>query len=73
LRKLNDTDLVLLEKLLVAKMGPIVWDKDAFESLVIDEETKDLIMALVTNKVEKNKGTDLIGGKGNGLVVLFHG
>jgi hypothetical protein len=65
--------LTFLGKLLVAKMGPIVWDKDAFGSLVIEQDTKDLIMALVTNKVERNKGTDLISGKGNGLVVLFHG
>jgi len=54
-------------------MGPIVWNHDAFDSLVMEEESRELILALVTNTIETNKSTDLIAGKGNGLVVLFHG
>lgn len=59
--------------LLIENTSPVCWDQDAFKSLVIDDETKELIMALVTNKIDPSKSTDLIGGKGSGLVILFHG
>jgi hypothetical protein len=58
---------------LIENTSPVKWDQDAFESLVVDSETKELIMALVTNKIDVSKNTDLISGKGSGLVVLFHG
>lgn len=45
----------------------------AFDSLVVDHDTKELVQALVTNQVAKEKGTDLMDGKGNGLVILLHG
>jgi hypothetical protein len=51
----------------------VSWNKEAFKHLVIDEEIKDLIQALVTSKVEVEQGTDLIQGKGNGLIILLHG
>ncbi|KAM0544894.1 hypothetical protein ACHAO7_008553 [Fusarium culmorum] len=49
------------------------WNKQAFRHLVIDEETKDIIQALVTSKLETDQTTDLIQGKGNGLIILLHG
>lgn len=49
------------------------WNKDAFSHLVADPETKELVQALVTNKVAAEKGTDLMQNKGNGLIMLLHG
>ncbi len=57
----------------VAWITPVVWNREAFDSLVVDGETKELVKALVTNQITKEKGTDLIEGKGNGLVILLHG
>lgn len=41
--------------------------------MVIKEKTKQLIHALISNHIEAQKSTDLISGKGNGLVMLLHG
>ncbi|KAH8662869.1 hypothetical protein BGZ60DRAFT_506493 [Tricladium varicosporioides] len=41
-------------------------------SLVLDNKTKGLIEALVSNQLEADKSTDLISGKGNGLILLLH-
>jgi hypothetical protein len=46
---------------------------EAFDSLVVDDDTKELVKALVTNQLTKEKGTDVLDGKGNGLVILLHG
>jgi hypothetical protein len=51
----------------------VKWNTKAFESLVVDGETKELISALVTNQIDAEKGTDLMSGKGNGLFILLHG
>lgn len=51
----------------------VAWNKRAFDNLVIGEETKELIQALVTNQLASEKSTDLISGKGNGLIILLHG
>lgn len=47
-------------------------NKVAFSKVVIDREYKDLISALVSNQLESEKYTDLIEGKGNGLILLLH-
>ncbi|KAK2613559.1 hypothetical protein N8I77_000466 [Diaporthe amygdali] len=57
----------------VDRVREVQWRKEAFHHLVIDEETKDLIHALITNKIAANKSTDWIGTKGNGLIMLLHG
>ncbi|KAI0860249.1 P-loop containing nucleoside triphosphate hydrolase protein [Xylaria cubensis] len=57
----------------VDKVEPVIWNKQAFKHLVIKEKTKRLIQALVSNQIEAEKSTDLITGKGNGLVMLLHG
>ena len=66
-------------------MGPVTWNKDAFERLVLPKKTKDLVKALVmvrTSKLGEQQGMslsgkrkrdDLIAGKGNGLIMLLHG
>jgi hypothetical protein len=50
----------------VEHIVPVVWNKEAFRSLVADKETKELITALVTNQLAAEKATDLMSGKGTG-------
>ena len=57
----------------VDRILDVTWNKDAFESLVVDEKTKELVQALVTNQLKADNSTDLIAGKGNGLTILLHG
>ncbi|CAG7561233.1 unnamed protein product [Fusarium equiseti] len=52
---------------------PVHWNKQAFRHLVIDEEIKDIIQALVTSKLATDNTTDFIQGKGSGLIILLHG
>lgn len=59
--------------LLVENVSSVCWNQEAFNTLVVDNETKDLIMALVTNKINALQSTDLMSGKGNGLIILLHG
>ena len=49
------------------------WNEESFKSLVVDNDTKELIIALVTNKLEAERATDLMAGKGSGLIILLHG
>lgn len=61
----------------------IKWNKTAYDRLVIPDESKVLIQALVTvRKSQKGvkhglgvagKRVDIIAGKGNGLIMLLHG
>ncbi|KAI9662249.1 MAG: hypothetical protein M1821_008415 [Bathelium mastoideum] len=60
-------------KLPVDKLESVDWNENAFNSLAIDKGTKELVEALVTNKIEADKGTDLVAGKGTGLIMLLHG
>ncbi|KAI1466490.1 uncharacterized protein F4812DRAFT_465752 [Daldinia caldariorum] len=57
----------------VDNIGDVVWNEIAFERLVPEEKTKSLIRALVSEQIETTKSTDLISGKGNGLIMLLHG
>ena len=61
------------EVLEVSRISDVSWNKDAFENLVIEPFAKNLIKALVMQQLEKEKGTDLIAGKGQGLIALLHG
>jgi hypothetical protein len=54
-------------------LSEVVWDKEAFKKLVLAQKTKDLIEALIVNQIAAEKSTDLISGKGNGLILLLHG
>lgn len=51
----------------VDDITPVEWNKEAFKSLVADEDTKELITALVTNQIAAERGTDLMQGKGTGM------
>ncbi|PQE06093.1 hypothetical protein CJF30_00005034 [Rutstroemia sp. NJR-2017a BBW] len=69
----GDFCLLLPRTLQVDKISPISWNTRAFEGLVMEDSTKELIEALVKNKIAADKNSDLISGKGNGLIVLLHG
>jgi len=55
----------------VAKLRQIVFSDKAFEYLVLEKEKKLLIQSLITNS--KKGFTDVIEGKGGGVVFLLHG
>jgi ATP-dependent Lon protease len=57
----------------VDQISDITWNKQAFKDLVVDLEIKELVQALVTNQLTSVKSTDVISGKGNGLILLLHG
>ena len=59
--------------LVADRISDVRWNKEAFQNLVIDRKSGDLIRALVSNQLAAEKGTDLIMGKGNGLILLLHG
>ena len=72
-----------LVELSVPNVHPIRWNKAAFERLVLPSKTKELVKALVMVRasmtgnshevVKGNQTNDIVAGKGNGLVMLFHG
>ncbi|KAG4262320.1 ATPase [Fusarium proliferatum] len=49
----------------------VVWNTGAFDHLVIQDETKLLIQAVVTNQLQTAENADLIRGRGNGLFILL--
>jgi hypothetical protein len=65
--------------LFVSNIKPIKWNKQPYEDLVLPKETKLLVKALVTirassiKKKGEHAGFDIVSGKGNGLIMLFHG
>ncbi|KAI0428596.1 hypothetical protein F5Y09DRAFT_332445 [Xylaria sp. FL1042] len=95
---LNPIDMILLppgihgffmkEKkwvhLLVARIQPVYWNKDAFDRLVLPKRSKNLVKGLVMVRKStpeksnvqialKGKRDDIIAGKGSGLIMLLHG
>ena len=57
----------------VDSLKHVSWNSDAFDSLAVDQKTKTILEAVVTNKIDADRGTDVVGGKGTGLIVLLHG
>lgn len=55
------------------RISDTIWNREAFKSLVMERRAKDLIQALVVSQLETEKSTNLIAGKGNGLILLLHG
>ncbi len=60
-------------KLDINGIHPIEWNKRAFDRLVLGPKTKELITALVEVRISAGRAEDIIGGKGNGLMILLHG
>jgi SpoVK/Ycf46/Vps4 family AAA+-type ATPase len=63
------------EKLDVTKLHEIPWADRAFDSLVLDQSEKDLVLALVDRDQFKQGKPfdDFIGGKGQGMIMLLCG
>ncbi|KAF2996824.1 hypothetical protein E8E13_002643 [Curvularia kusanoi] len=62
--------------LLVEHVEDVSWDKQVFTNdLVLEEDKKELIEALVTVHLEAkvNMKADFMAGKGEGLLILLHG
>jgi SpoVK/Ycf46/Vps4 family AAA+-type ATPase len=62
--------------LFIEHIRPVRWNKEAFEHrLVLKEEKKELMRALVTVHIAKSNAirTDFMEGKGEGLIILLHG
>jgi hypothetical protein len=57
----------------VDRIADVVWNKNAFDHLVTDDETKELVQALVAKRLASERSTDIISGKGNSLIMLLHG
>ncbi len=53
-------------------LKPITWRTDSFDKLVLEDEAKSVIKALVEHSNNVNF-TDLIDGKGGGTIFLCHG
>ncbi|KAJ6520231.1 AAA family ATPase [Mycena sanguinolenta] len=61
--------------LFIDNFSDIKWNQASFDRLVLPEESKNLILALVSSHLRgDNSGfDDIIKGKGRGLVILLHG
>ncbi|KAF4543378.1 uncharacterized protein LTHEOB_77 [Lasiodiplodia theobromae] len=60
----------------VSGISDIVWNKDAFSSLVLAEETKRLVASFVRTQMAHSRSPDfddIIEGKGQGMVFLLTG
>ncbi|KAF5243476.1 hypothetical protein FAUST_2832 [Fusarium austroamericanum] len=62
-------------ELAVSGASDIKWNEKAWDSLVLEDSTKDLIKALVKSRKYHAANTidDVIQGKGKGLVTVLHG
>ncbi|KAG9496850.1 hypothetical protein J7337_011638 [Fusarium musae] len=62
-------------ELAVSCVNEIQWNEKAWDSLVLEDGTKDLIKALVKSRKYHAANTidDVIQGKGKGLVTVLHG
>ncbi|RYN81405.1 hypothetical protein AA0120_g10146 [Alternaria tenuissima] len=62
--------------LIVEHIRDINWNSGVFEHrLVLEEDKKELVKALVTVHIEKSRDVkmDFMDGKGEGLIMLLHG
>jgi hypothetical protein len=58
-------------QMLVDQISEIEFRDDVYDKLVLDQSTKDLIFAMVTDTDQGD--TDLIAGKGAGSIILLEG
>ncbi|KAL9617549.1 MAG: hypothetical protein Q9160_007666 [Pyrenula sp. 1 TL-2023] len=58
----------------VDPISEVRWNEDAFESLLLAEDYKKLILAFVQSQVQnKDSFDDVIEGKGRGIIMLLEG
>lgn len=60
-------------KFFVDDLQPVKWKEDAISSLIMPQEQKDLIEALVTSHNYPDNARETAEQKGKGLVILLHG
>ena len=61
-------------KFCVQEVQDIVWNEEAFDSLVLPNDEKDLLLAFAEGQANpNNKFDDFIKGKGKGIVMLLSG
>jgi hypothetical protein len=58
-------------KFIVDQISPVEFRNEAFDQLVLAQDKKDLVKALVTHGT--NGFSDIISGKGGGCIFLLHG
>ena len=59
----------------VSKIGEIRWNTDAFDSLILPNNQKGIVKAMVSSHAfhPSRSIDDIIAGKGKGLVAVLHG
>lgn len=59
----------------VSKIGEIQWNTNAFDSLILPDNQKSIVKALVSSHAfhPSRSIDDIIAGKGKGLVAVLHG
>ncbi|KAK5074787.1 hypothetical protein LTR64_000992 [Lithohypha guttulata] len=59
----------------VSKIGEISWNTDAFDSLILPDNQKGIVKAMVSSHAfhPSRSIDDIIAGKGKGLVAVLHG
>ena len=58
----------------IDQVAEVEFDDNAFDSLVLPEDQKDLILAFATSQVKfKEAFDDIISGKGKGIIMLLSG
>ncbi|KAI1096478.1 P-loop containing nucleoside triphosphate hydrolase protein [Rostrohypoxylon terebratum] len=58
----------------VDKVTPIEWNEKCFDDLVLDQDTKKTVQAVVATHSSNREGfDDIVKGKGQGLVCVLHG
>jgi hypothetical protein len=56
----------------VDRISDVVWNKNAIDDLVADDETKEIVQALAEERLASETSTDIISGEGNGLIMLLY-
>ncbi|CAG8970662.1 hypothetical protein HYALB_00003416 [Hymenoscyphus albidus] len=58
----------------LSNVTDIVWNNQAFSSLVLPEDTKDLVRAFAHSQIQQEQDfDDVIQGKGRGVIMLLSG
>ncbi|KAK5936536.1 hypothetical protein PMZ80_011223 [Knufia obscura] len=59
----------------VSKVGEVSWNSDAFDSLILPDNQKNIVKAMVSSHAfhPSQSIDDIIAGKGKGLVAVLHG
>jgi SpoVK/Ycf46/Vps4 family AAA+-type ATPase len=59
--------------LLASNIMILEWNKEAFKELALPDETKSMLLALISTDSQSEVNKDIVAGKRRGQVFLFHG